>query len=145
MRRLRRMRSACLREGPASRAPLSSRAAPWTCTGAKILGACSLYFRVLLCANSARWRTNAPVCAESPVSNRIEQTEASRIVPEDMISALIEEMGVDDIVAALIKSTDPIELLRYIPLTEAERLSSLSQDGLERHFSHWILDLSPRR
>ena len=79
------------------------------------------------------------------MSRRIEQTETSRVIPENMIAALIEEMGVDDIVAALIKSADPVDLLRYVSLTEAARLSSLSQDGLERHFPHWIKDLSPRR
>jgi hypothetical protein len=79
------------------------------------------------------------------VSARIEQATAARIVPDDVIAALIESTDADEIVATLIKSIPPIELLRYAPMPEAERLSSLSQDGLERHFPHWIKELSPRR
>jgi hypothetical protein len=76
---------------------------------------------------------------------RIEQATAARIIPDDMIAALIESTDADEIVAALIKSIPPVDLLRYVPMSEAERLSSLSVDGLERHFPHWIKELSPRR
>ena len=38
-----------------------------------------------------------------------------------------------------------IELQRIAPLTEAARLAGVSEDTLQRHYSHKILRLSPRR
>jgi hypothetical protein len=37
------------------------------------------------------------------------------------------------------------ELQRIVPLTEAERLSGLSEDTLKRHHGDKIIRLSPRR
>jgi hypothetical protein len=48
-------------------------------------------------------------------------------------------------VADLIKSMPAIELLRVAPMAEAERLSGLSEDSLQRHHSDKIKKLSPRR
>jgi hypothetical protein len=39
----------------------------------------------------------------------------------------------------------PVELLRFISLEEAERLSTLSQDTLKREHSDKIVHLSTRR
>ena len=47
------------------------------------------------------------------MSSREQTAAASQITPENMIAALVESMDVDEVVAALIKSTPPIELLRY--------------------------------
>jgi hypothetical protein len=41
--------------------------------------------------------------------------------------------------------TWPIEWLQVVPMPEAERLSSLSEDSLERTYGHLIMRLSPRR
>jgi hypothetical protein len=38
-----------------------------------------------------------------------------------------------------------LELERIVPLDEVTRLTSLSADGLRRHHSHLIRQLSPRR
>jgi hypothetical protein len=39
----------------------------------------------------------------------------------------------------------PIEFLQFVPLEEACRLSSLSEDTLRRHHSDKIVSLAPRR
>jgi hypothetical protein len=39
----------------------------------------------------------------------------------------------------------PLELNRIVPLAEAARLSSLSEDTIKREFPHWLVRLSPRR
>jgi hypothetical protein len=38
-----------------------------------------------------------------------------------------------------------IELERVVPIAEAERITSLSRDGLQRHHRDKIVRLSPRR
>jgi hypothetical protein len=40
---------------------------------------------------------------------------------------------------------DPVELHRIISIPEAERLSNLSRDVIEKRFRHLIIRLSPRR
>jgi hypothetical protein len=40
---------------------------------------------------------------------------------------------------------DWIELERVVPLPEVTRITTLSRDALRRRFSHWIVQLSPRR
>jgi hypothetical protein len=50
-----------------------------------------------------------------------------------------------DPVARLLELLPPLELLRIVPLAEAERLSSLSEDTLRREHGDKIKKLSPRR
>jgi len=50
-----------------------------------------------------------------------------------------------DYVAELIASMPALELLRVVRMEEAEKLSGLSEDSLERHHSDKIKRLSPRR
>jgi hypothetical protein len=50
-----------------------------------------------------------------------------------------------DPAAKLIEELPPIELLRFVPMAEAERLSGLSEDSLRRHHRDKIKKLSPRR
>lgn len=50
-----------------------------------------------------------------------------------------------DPVAKLIDSLTPLELLRIAPMPEAEHLSSLSADTIEREYSDKIVHLSARR
>jgi hypothetical protein len=38
-----------------------------------------------------------------------------------------------------------LELNRIVPLAEAARLSSLSEDTIKREFPNWLVRLSPRR
>jgi hypothetical protein len=51
----------------------------------------------------------------------------------------------DRIVARLVTMMPPLELLRIAPMTEAERLSSLSVDQIKREHPDKIIKLSPRR
>jgi hypothetical protein len=51
----------------------------------------------------------------------------------------------DDPVNTLLKTIPALELLRFAPMPEAERLSGLSEDTLRRHHSDKIRKLSPRR
>jgi hypothetical protein len=61
-----------------------------------------------------------------------------------LIAELIESID-DPVVAALISSMDPLELLRVAPMPEAEHLSSLSSDSIQRNHPDKILELGPRR
>lgn len=51
----------------------------------------------------------------------------------------------DPIIIKLLDALPPVELLRVVPMDEAERLSSLSIDTLEREHSDKIVKISPRR
>jgi hypothetical protein len=51
----------------------------------------------------------------------------------------------DRIVARLVTMMPPLELLRIVEMTEAERLSSLSVDQLTRDYPDLIVKLSKRR
>jgi hypothetical protein len=51
----------------------------------------------------------------------------------------------DDILARLLKTVPPLELLRIVQMPEAEHLSGLSEDSIERHHSEKVVRLSPRR
>ena len=48
-------------------------------------------------------------------------------------------------VAQLLLTISPLELLRYADMGEAAELSSLSQETLEREYGDWIKSLSKRR
>jgi hypothetical protein len=50
-----------------------------------------------------------------------------------------------NILAQLLANMAPLELLRIAQLDEASRLSSLSEDTLEREHKDKIIHLSPRR
>jgi hypothetical protein len=54
-------------------------------------------------------------------------------------------MSDDDIVARLLGLLPPLELLRVAPMQEAERLSGVSEDSLERNHHDKIIHLSKRR
>jgi hypothetical protein len=45
----------------------------------------------------------------------------------------------------LITDLSTVERLRIVPLSEASRLSGISPDGLKRHHSDKLIQLSPRR
>lgn len=51
----------------------------------------------------------------------------------------------DVIVRSLLAMLPPLELLRIVEMTEAERLSSLSVDQLTREHSDKVVKLSKRR
>ena len=51
----------------------------------------------------------------------------------------------DDIITRLVATVPPLELLRIVSMSEAERLSSASIDTLEREYSDKIISISPRR
>ena len=51
----------------------------------------------------------------------------------------------DDLVARLIQTIPPLELLRVVEMPEAEHLSSLSEDTLRREHPEKIIKLSKRR
>jgi hypothetical protein len=57
----------------------------------------------------------------------------------------VDVAAIDPIVAAILERIDPIKLLQVVPMTEAEELSSLSEDTLERKHSDKIIHLSARR
>ena len=62
------------------------------------------------------------------------------------IAKLLEAIGpVDPHVAQLMLTMPPLELLRIADMSEAQHLSSLSQETLEREYRSWILKLSKRR
>jgi hypothetical protein len=61
------------------------------------------------------------------------------------ITAGNRAMAVSAPVAELLELLSPLELLRIIEMDEAEHLSSLSKDTLERKHSEKIIKLSPRR
>ena len=50
-----------------------------------------------------------------------------------------------DPVARLLQLLTPIELLRVVPMPEAERLSSLSEDTIIRRYPDKVRKLSKRR
>ena len=54
-------------------------------------------------------------------------------------------MNSDERFRALIRSMPALELLRFAPMDEAARLSSLSPDTLEREHSDKVKKLSKRR
>jgi hypothetical protein len=57
-----------------------------------------------------------------------------------------EQMDRDDaVVAKLLETMTPLELLRIAPMPEAEHLSSASADTLEREHSDKIVNVSRRR
>jgi hypothetical protein len=51
----------------------------------------------------------------------------------------------DQIVTRLLAMLPPLELLRIVEISEAERLSSLSRDQLNRDYPDLIVKLSKRR
>jgi hypothetical protein len=51
----------------------------------------------------------------------------------------------DNIFTRLLKSVPPLELLRIAQMPEAEHLSGLSEDSIERHHPEKVVKLSPRR
>jgi hypothetical protein len=51
----------------------------------------------------------------------------------------------DAVVAKLLKTMTPLELLRIVPMPEAEHLSSASADTLEREHPDKIIHISRRR
>jgi hypothetical protein len=54
-------------------------------------------------------------------------------------------MNSDDRFQVLLRAIPPVELLRVVPMPEAERLSGLSADTLRRRHREKIKDLSERR
>jgi hypothetical protein len=52
-------------------------------------------------------------------------------------------MGVYNLVLG--PSLTALELKRKVPVREAARLNSLSEDSFRRHFSHLIIKITPRR
>jgi hypothetical protein len=54
-------------------------------------------------------------------------------------------VSTDPLIAKLLAQMPPLDLLRFVALPEAARLSGLSQDSIERHHADKIIQLSPRR
>jgi hypothetical protein len=52
---------------------------------------------------------------------------------------------IDRTLAQLLTKLPALELLRIVPMAEAERLSSMSADTLERNYPDKIVHTSPRR
>jgi hypothetical protein len=50
-----------------------------------------------------------------------------------------------DLIAHIIRSLPPLELLRVAPMPEVERLSGMSEDTWERRYPDKVVKLSPRR
>jgi hypothetical protein len=67
-------------------------------------------------------------------------TKAQEPVPECKVNE-----RADPTIAKLLAEFPPLELLRVVPMPEAERLSSLSSDTLEREHGDKIVQISPRR
>jgi hypothetical protein len=64
---------------------------------------------------------------------------------EDDLVKLAIGAAEDDIVATLLRTIPPLELLRYAEMPEVEHLSGLSEDTVRRHHSDKVRKLSPRR
>ena len=79
------------------------------------------------------------------------QRGASAVPSQTPIEKLIAE-ACDPVVAELLRSMPPIELLKILPFKSAgtsgetvESATGLSRDSVQRHYSHWIVRMSPRR